>query len=160
VSITQGERWRDGGTAGTTSSLHFRGSGDRQPFQGSRAARLLPIPRLRPTLCQDRSHALHGADLARADPAGVGAAVLTPIVGRATVIAALRTVVDDVIGGSAAVVLLCGEPGIGKSRLAREAVDFADTRGAVAAWSTCWDADGAPPFWPWQQALRALGVRP
>ena len=86
--------------------------------------------------------------------------MLTPIVGRATVIAALRTAVDDVIGGSPAVVLLCGEPGIGKSTLAREAVDFAVTRGAVAAWSTCWDADGAPPFWPWQQALRALGVRP
>jgi len=59
--------------------------------------------------------------------------VLTPIVGRATVIAALRTAVDDVIRGSAAVVLLCGEPGIGKSTLAREAVDFAGARGAVAA---------------------------
>ena len=59
--------------------------------------------------------------------------MLTPIVGRATVIAALRTAVDDVIGGSAAVVLFCGEPGIGKSTLAREAVDFAGARGAVAA---------------------------
>jgi hypothetical protein len=85
---------------------------------------------------------------------------VTPIVGRAPVVAALRTAVDTMIGGSPAVGLLCGEPGIGKSTLAREAVDYAATRGAVTAWSTCWDADGAPPFWPWQQVLRSLGFQP
>ncbi len=85
---------------------------------------------------------------------------MTPIVGRAAVIATLRSAVDAAIGGDRTVTLLAGEPGIGKSTLAREAVDYGASRGAVAAWGTCWDADGAPPFWPWHQVLRSLGGDP
>ncbi len=85
---------------------------------------------------------------------------MTPIVGRSPVVAALRTAVDGAIAAGSATTLLCGEPGIGKTTLAREIVDHAGSRGAISAWGTCWDNDGAPPFWPWHQVLRRLGVEP
>ena len=42
---------------------------------------------------------------------------------------------------------------MGKSRLAREVTARVPHR---AVWSSCWEGDGAPPFWPWLQVLRAL----
>lgn len=52
--------------------------------------------------------------------------------------------------------LLAGDPGIGKSRLAYEAAARARDRGIKVAWGRCWEAGGAPAYWPWVQALRAL----
>jgi predicted ATPase len=50
--------------------------------------------------------------------------------------------------------LIAGEPGIGKSRLADEATSLAEARGARVCWGRCWEAGGAPAYWPWVQALR------
>ena len=48
-----------------------------------------------------------------------------------------------------------GEPGIGKSRLAEELASRAADSGAEVLWGRCWEAEGAPPYWPWVQALRS-----
>ena len=48
--------------------------------------------------------------------------------------------------------------GKGKSALASETAAYAKARGAVAVWGTCWEGDGAPGYWPWIQAVRALGT--
>jgi len=57
-----------------------------------------------------------------------------------------------VLAGRGRVVLLVGEPGIGKTRLADELAQRAVTRGVRVAWGRCWDGGGAPAFWPWVQA--------
>lgn len=53
---------------------------------------------------------------------------------------------------------LAGEPGIGKTRLATEASALAEAAGYRVAWGRCWEAGGAPPLWPWIEALRVLGI--
>lgn len=50
--------------------------------------------------------------------------------------------------------LVAGEPGIGKSRLADEFTEQARKRGGRVLWGRCWEAGGAPPYWPWIQSLR------
>jgi predicted ATPase len=57
--------------------------------------------------------------------------------------------------GTGRFVLIAGEPGIGKSRLASEAVQLARQRGFRSAWGSCRETEEAPPYWPWTQALRA-----
>jgi eukaryotic-like serine/threonine-protein kinase len=52
-------------------------------------------------------------------------------------------------------VLLAGEPGIGKTRLAEELEPDALQRGARVLWGRCYEGEGAPPFWPWIEILRA-----
>ena len=48
-------------------------------------------------------------------------------------------------------------PGIGKTWLAEHLADHAaGQRGARVLWVRCWEAGGAPPFWPWTQAIRVL----
>src|SRR5262249_14049482 len=51
---------------------------------------------------------------------------------------------------------LVGEPGVGKTRLAEELMAEARMRGAEILVGRCWEAGGAPAYWPWVQSLRAL----
>ena len=48
-----------------------------------------------------------------------------------------------------------GEPGIGKTRLAEEIASQATAKGVPAVWGRGVESDGAPPYWPWRQLLRA-----
>ena len=50
---------------------------------------------------------------------------------------------------------LVGEPGIGKTRTALELATYARLRGAWVLWGRCYESGGAPPFWPWVQAIRS-----
>ncbi len=61
-----------------------------------------------------------------------------------------------VAGDGHRVVLLAGEPGIGKTSLAEHAAGAARARGHRVVWGRCWGGTGAPPFWPWTQAARDL----
>ena len=58
--------------------------------------------------------------------------------------------------GQGRMVLLAGEPGIGKTRLAEEFVARATAAGAAVAWGGSNEGEGAPAFWPWIQVLRAV----
>ncbi len=81
------------------------------------------------------------------------------LVGRGRELAQLGRALDSALGGRGGLVLLTGEPGIGKTTLAREFVEHAATRGAAWAWGSCWDGGGAPAHWPWVQVCRALARR-
>jgi DNA-binding SARP family transcriptional activator len=75
-------------------------------------------------------------------------------VGRERELAELSAAVDAALAGRGSVVLVGGEPGIGKSRLAEEAAAAAGSRDVRVLTGRCWEAGGAPAYWPWVQALR------
>lgn len=77
-------------------------------------------------------------------------------IGRERELDELLQAFEQVRSGRGRLYMLSGEPGIGKTRLG-EAVSIAlRDRGAVIASGRCWDAGGAPAFWPWIQVIRSL----
>jgi predicted ATPase/class 3 adenylate cyclase len=76
------------------------------------------------------------------------------LLGRDAETATLRSAVEAAAEGHGRVVLLAGEPGIGKTSLAVDCAVYADQIGARVLWGACWEGEGAPAFWPWIQALR------
>ena len=72
-------------------------------------------------------------------------------VGRQPEMAELRAALDDAISGQGRLVMIAGEPGIGKTRTAQELAGLAIADGAKVLWGRCYDREGAPPFWPWLQ---------
>ncbi|WP_158548591.1 AfsR/SARP family transcriptional regulator [Blastococcus sp. TF02A-26] len=85
------------------------------------------------------------------------AAPAETLVGREIELAQLRVSLDLAAGGRPGVVVVGGEAGIGKTRLAEAAADVARAAGWAVAWSRCADDAGAPALWPWTQVLSALG---
>jgi DNA-binding SARP family transcriptional activator/tetratricopeptide (TPR) repeat protein len=77
-------------------------------------------------------------------------------VGRVAELEALEAALADAGAGRGRLVVVAGEAGIGKSRLADEFASRAKRRGARIAWGRCWEAGGAPAYWPWVQAMRTL----
>ena len=77
-------------------------------------------------------------------------------VGREPELEVLIAGLREAQSGRGKVLLIAGEPGIGKSRLADEFSVLAKEEGAFTLWGRCWEAGGAPAYWPWIQALRGL----
>ena len=65
--------------------------------------------------------------------------------------------VRGALAGQGQVVLLAGEPGIGKTRLAEETAGMAAMLAMPCRWGRATDEEGSPPYWPFRQVLRALG---
>jgi class 3 adenylate cyclase len=68
------------------------------------------------------------------------------LVGRRWEMAAVEALVDRTIGGNGGVVNVVGPPGIGKSRVAREAAALAAARGADVYWTYCESHASDIPF--------------
>jgi DNA-binding CsgD family transcriptional regulator len=66
----------------------------------------------------------------------------------------LSGALEDMLRGRGQVVLIAGEPGIGKTTLAQEFAARAAKRGTRILWGRSGDREGSPPYWPWAQALR------
>ncbi|MGG5258383.1 BTAD domain-containing putative transcriptional regulator [Phycicoccus avicenniae] len=81
-------------------------------------------------------------------------------VGREREAATLEALVAEAVAGRPGVVVVVGEPGIGKTRLVHDTVAVAGRLGATSAVARCSHDDGAPPLWPWYALLEALGVEP
>ena len=58
------------------------------------------------------------------------------------------------------VVLVEGEPGIGKTRLVEEVAAEAGAQGCMVLWGRAFEGTAAPAFWPWLPPLRSLVGQP
>ncbi|MEH1128914.1 ATP-binding protein [Micromonospora sp. CPCC 206061] len=92
-----------------------------------------------------------------AEDADVGAATVhtagMSVVGRREELGRLTTYVDSLAAGHGGVVLIEGEPGIGKSTLLRAASSAADKRGYQAFWATCDELSHPIPLLPLIEAI-------
>ncbi|SFW85285.1 helix-turn-helix transcriptional regulator [Amycolatopsis australiensis] len=80
-------------------------------------------------------------------------------VGRAGELDLLRGRLDEARAGRGGLVLVVGEPGIGKTSLARELTRHAGQAGVPAGWGRASDDQGSPPYWIFRQLARSLGRR-
>lgn len=79
-----------------------------------------------------------------------------PLFGRERELREIDAALAEAVTGRRRLLLISGEPGIGKTRLAQAAADRAEATGALVLWGRCWEGGGAPAFWPWVQLLRGL----
>ena len=76
-------------------------------------------------------------------------------VGRQREMAQLQRALNNTLSGQGRMVMLAGEPGIGKTRTAQELASYAEGQGAKVLWGWCYEEEGAPPHWPWVQTIRS-----
>ncbi|MFN8174772.1 MAG: BTAD domain-containing putative transcriptional regulator [Solirubrobacteraceae bacterium] len=140
-----------------------RQAGALQAYQDARTALVAdlgiePGERLREleraVLAQDPALALAVPERRPRTPAAADQSTARAFVGRERELAELLAALEDAFAGRGRLCILVGEPGIGKSRLAEELVERARDRGARVLVGRCWEAGGAPAYWPWVQALR------
>ncbi len=118
-------------------------------------------PSERPESAQDVLNALDAIDLsARGETVQHEERTLDSLaggvfVGRQAEMDQLKAALEDVLGGRGRLVTLVGEPGIGKTRTSEEIATYARLRGAQVLWGRCYEGGGAPPYWPWVQAIRS-----
>ncbi|NQW16097.1 MAG: protein kinase [Chloroflexi bacterium] len=68
----------------------------------------------------------------------------------------LKAKLENALSGRGGMVALVGEPGIGKTRTSLELETYAGLRNAQVLWGKCYEGGGAPPYWPWVQAIRSF----
>jgi predicted ATPase len=76
-------------------------------------------------------------------------------VGRQVELDTLRRSLSHATEGRGRLVMLVGEPGIGKSRTAYELASYAAECSFLVLWGRCSEEPGAPPYWPWVQIIRS-----
>jgi tetratricopeptide (TPR) repeat protein len=84
-----------------------------------------------------------------------GAHVESVFVGREAELDRLDAALEDALAGQGRLVLVAGEPGIGKTRIAEQLAAHARAHAARTVWGRCFEGEGAPAYWPWTQLLRA-----
>ncbi|HSF37235.1 MAG TPA: BTAD domain-containing putative transcriptional regulator [Nocardioides sp.] len=83
-----------------------------------------------------------------------------PLLGRDDALAAIAPALSGAAAGRGRVVVVGGEPGIGKTRLAEAVAELAAARGFRVGRGR-WDAEGSPPLHAWSRALgQVLGAEP
>ena len=77
-------------------------------------------------------------------------------VGRESELGQIAAALDAAAAGRGQLVMLAGEPGIGKTSLADRVAALAGERGFTVLWGRCWEAGGAPAYWPWLDLIGEL----
>lgn len=99
-----------------------------------------------------------------AEPSGSAVRVQAPaeaqpqpaVVGRRRELARMEAVLEAAQAGRGRAVLISGEPGIGKSRLAEELAVMASARGFATATGGAAEGAATPAYWPWISVLPRL----
>lgn len=81
---------------------------------------------------------------------------MPPLVGRRRELHLLEDGLESAVGGRGRLLLVSGDPGIGKTRLCEELAEVASARGVGVAWTRCWDSRSVPAFWSWERLLAQL----
>jgi DNA-binding CsgD family transcriptional regulator len=102
-----------------------------------------------------RLHADAPCPACGAPPMAGTAPATEPFVGRRNELQLLHDALGGALAGRGRVVMLSGEAGMGKTRLAQEVATLALRRGMLALWGRCLEEPGAPPFLPWSRAMQA-----
>jgi DNA-binding NarL/FixJ family response regulator len=79
-----------------------------------------------------------------------------PLVGRDAELATIRTAWQTVLDGKGRLVLLSGEPGIGKTRLAEEVLVRTGAPKCVTLIGRCFEQQSSIPFFPFSEAFAAV----
>jgi len=74
-------------------------------------------------------------------------------VGRSEELEVLRRAVNSAVAGGTGIVLVEGEPGVGKTRLLEEIATETARGGPLIVSCCCLEGDGTPALWPWIQAV-------
>ena len=90
-----------------------------------------------------------------AAPAPAPEPARSTFVGRRRELDQLEAGLESALHGRGRVALVAGEPGVGKSRLSEELVAKARAGGVTVLTGRCWEAGGAPAYWPWVQVMRS-----
>ncbi len=77
-------------------------------------------------------------------------------VGREKEFSQLRASLERAVSGTGQVVMLSGDPGIGKSRLAQEFATEATALGMLVVRGKCLEDEGTPSYWLWIQVFRQI----
>src|SRR5712692_9483143 len=78
----------------------------------------------------------------------------SPFVGRQQELATLLRCLDVTARGQGRLMLVAGEPGIGKTRLLAEFAERAQAEGWQVLVGHAYDTEGMPPYLPFSEALR------
>jgi class 3 adenylate cyclase/tetratricopeptide (TPR) repeat protein len=86
-------------------------------------------------------------------PLPVSLASRSPMIGRRSELGQLQSAWDDACNGAGSVVLVAGEPGIGKTRLAAELAEHVHTTGGTVLHGRCYE-ENLISYQPFREAIR------
>lgn len=78
-----------------------------------------------------------------------------PSIGRDAELKLLTRHLEEAMAGRGSLVLIGGEPGIGKTHLITVLAEVARLRGALVRTGHCYEAEGSPPYTPYIETLEA-----
>jgi class 3 adenylate cyclase len=130
--------------------ISFEDRGEQQVKNIARPVHVFRIPIIGHASASVRPKGVEGGRVE-----AVMAAPTDTFVGRQRELEVLHGAFEQACAGHGRIVVLAGEPGIGKTRTAQELAGQAVGREAAVLWGRCHEESGAPPYWPWVQIIRA-----
>jgi DNA-binding SARP family transcriptional activator len=92
-------------------------------------------------------------------PLAVESAATFPIVGRESEVTIVRRALQRARDGQGHTILLSGETGVGKTRIAYETLQIAEDAGLFALYGACYEQEGQLPYQPFVEAINRYLAR-